>query len=205
MRPTRPGAAALPPVAVAAFDPVTARYITRVTASVAIRVVDVPRFDPSTLDYVQPPVRDGRRPGLASGGQMAAGLALGIVATILATLAAWTVRKRWRIDPGSWIIRRARGLDPRGGTEAVAREIVEILAEYLERRIGRPLGVLTPEEAHSAIAKATKDAELGARCAQLVTDCDRASYSLSATGMGNGELVDEARRLFKEIGRKSTV
>ena len=62
-------------------------------------------------------------------------------------------------------MRRARGLDPRRGTERLAREITETLAEYLERRIGRPRGVLTPDEAHSAIAEATQDAELGARCA----------------------------------------
>ena len=51
IRPTRPGAASLPPVAVAAFDPQTARYVTRVTSSIPIRVVDVPKFDPSTLGY----------------------------------------------------------------------------------------------------------------------------------------------------------
>ncbi len=72
IRPTRPGAAALPPVAVAAFDPQTARYVTKVTPSIAIRVVDVPKFDPSTLDYVQPSMRD--EPGLPPGVQESARL-----------------------------------------------------------------------------------------------------------------------------------
>ena len=45
----------MPPVAVAAFDPQTAHYVTKVTSSIAIHVVDVPKFDPSTLDYVRAP------------------------------------------------------------------------------------------------------------------------------------------------------
>ena len=202
IRPTRPGTASLPPVAVAAFDPQTARYVTRVTSSIPIRVVDVPKFDPSTLGYLQSPLREPPGPLLASRVRTAAGLTLGIVAALLATLAARTVRKRWRVDPGRWIIRRARGLDAHCGTERVAREIAEILAEYLERRIGRPRGVLTPEEARSSVAAATQDADLAARSARLVSDCDRASYSDRETGADSAALVDEAGRLFKEIGRK---
>ena len=184
IRPRRPGAASLPPVAVAAFNPQTGRYVTRVTSSIAIRVVDVPKFDPSALGYVQPRVRDASGPLSGSRVRTAAGLTLGIVTIVLATLAVQTVRKRWRINPGRWIMRRARGLDPHRGTERVAREIAETLAEYLERRIDRPRGVLTPEEAHSAVAASTRDADLAARCARLISDCDRASYSDSETGTG---------------------
>src|SRR5436309_2897022 len=39
LRPTRPGEAVLPPVAIAAFDPATRRYVTHVTPGVPIRVV----------------------------------------------------------------------------------------------------------------------------------------------------------------------
>ena len=55
-------------------------------------------------------------------------------------------------------------------------------------------------------AAATQDADLGARCARLVSDCDQVSYSVRviSTGItGSAELVDEGRRLFQEIGRKA--
>ncbi len=106
------------------------------------------------------------------------------------------------MDSGRWLMRRGRGLDAGRGTERIAREIAEVLAEYLERTIGRPRGVLTPDEARSTVAAATQDADLGARCARLVTDCDQAMYSERATGTGSAELVDDARRLFEEIGRR---
>ncbi len=202
LRPTRPGSATLPPIAVAAFDPQTARYVTKVTSSVAIGVVNVPKFDPSTLNYVPPPAHDASGPGLPLVTRTAAGLILGIGAIVLATLAARAVRKRWQLDAGRWIIRRAQGLEPYEGAERVARAIVEILAEYLERKIGRPRGVLTPEEARTAVFAATQDAALGARCAQLVTACDRARYSDHAIRTESAVLVAEARYLFVEMGSR---
>src|SRR5512135_677599 len=59
LRPTRAGEAVLPPVAVAAFDPTSNQYVTKVTAGVSIRVVTVPQFDPTSLDY-------GPKPNAAS-------------------------------------------------------------------------------------------------------------------------------------------
>ena len=50
LRPTHAGEAILPPVAIAAFDPSLARYVTHVTAGVPVRVVAVPSFDPTTID-----------------------------------------------------------------------------------------------------------------------------------------------------------
>ena len=50
LRPTKPGEAILPPVAIASYDPALSRYVTQVTASVPVRVVAVASFDLSTID-----------------------------------------------------------------------------------------------------------------------------------------------------------
>ena len=52
LRPAKSGRVVLPPVAVAAFDPTTRRYATRVTASLPIQVEEPPRFDPGSLSYL---------------------------------------------------------------------------------------------------------------------------------------------------------
>jgi hypothetical protein len=49
LRPTRAGEIILPPVSIASFDPALTRYVTHVTASVPIRVIAVPSFDPTTI------------------------------------------------------------------------------------------------------------------------------------------------------------
>ena len=49
LRPTRPGEAVLPPLAIAAYDPSSRHYMTRVTPSVPIRAVAVAAFDPATI------------------------------------------------------------------------------------------------------------------------------------------------------------
>jgi hypothetical protein len=54
LRPMRAGEAVLPPVAIAAFDPGLASYVTHVTVGVPIRVVAVPPFDPTTIHYDPP-------------------------------------------------------------------------------------------------------------------------------------------------------
>jgi hypothetical protein len=54
LRPTRAGEPVLPPVAIASFDPALARYVTHVTPGTPIRVVAVPSFDPTTIDYEPP-------------------------------------------------------------------------------------------------------------------------------------------------------
>ena len=50
LRPTRPGEAVLPPVAIASFDPASARYITQISPGVPVQVVAVPSFDPAGFD-----------------------------------------------------------------------------------------------------------------------------------------------------------
>ena len=64
LRPTQAGEAVLPPVAIAAFDPSLSHYVTHVTAGVPIRVVAVPSFDPTTINY-EPPSTAMSRPAHA--------------------------------------------------------------------------------------------------------------------------------------------
>jgi hypothetical protein len=189
-------------VAIAAFDPQAARYVTKVTPRLPIRVGEVPKFDPATLDYPTPPAQATPSRSLAPAGRAAAALTLGIVTTLLAAFVARRVHLSRTGDPRRLLLRRARELDARQGAEATARRITDTLAEYLERTSGRPWGVLTPEEARSALAQAAPGVDLGARGARLVAHCDRACYS--GHELDTAALVAEARQLFEEIGRKKS-
>src|SRR5205823_405979 len=83
IRPTRAGTASLPPVAIAAFDPRAARYVTKVTSSLPIRVVAVPKFDPATLAYRPPPVPATPSRSLVPGWRALAVIILAISAILL--------------------------------------------------------------------------------------------------------------------------
>src|SRR5262249_57862228 len=74
LRPTRPGAVVLPPVAIAAFDPDLSRYLTQVTAGGAVRAVPLAPFDPAAggLGAARPAPRRARFPAWAPPGGPAA-------------------------------------------------------------------------------------------------------------------------------------
>jgi hypothetical protein len=80
--------------------------------------------------------------------------------------------------------------------------VTDALADYLEQTVRRPRGALTPLEAESGIAGATRDAALGTRVGRLIAVCDRVRYSDGESSAA--ELVAEARRLFAEVSRKTT-
>lgn len=203
VRPTRAGEASLPPVPIAAFDPQAGRYVTKVTSSIPIRVVAVPAFDASRLDYQPPPMTiNTPRRSFVTVGRTAASLVASALGISLVLLVARTISRRWAADPRRQLMRGARALDERLGAEPTARLINDLLADYLKRTRGRPRGVLTHEEARAGVAGATRRADLGDRAARLVADCDRARYSNQAPGAA--ELVTGARRLFDEIGRLKT-
>jgi hypothetical protein len=203
IRPTRAGEAALPPVAIMAFDPKTTRYVTRVTPSLPIRVAEVPRFDPAALDYAAPSATT--RPRLAPWLPKTTAtviLPAGAGALVLASLVVAGVRMagRRKVNPGKLLMSRARKLDPDRDAVRSAQIIAGTLAEYFEHSLDRPRGVLTPEETAEALARITRDEGLAARGARLIAACDRARYSeLVADGT---ELVAMACRLFEEIGRR---
>ena len=108
LRPTRPGDAVLPPVAIAAFDPSSRHYLTRVTPSVPIRVVAVPTFDPATipdLDAIRRPIDANQAAAIGTGPSRAS------AALLLAGSAAAI----------AWVRRRARLAGRLGGPVAARR------------------------------------------------------------------------------------
>ena len=67
LRPTRAGNLTLPPIALAAFDPKSGRYVTKVTAGLPIRVAEVPAFQPGSLRYGPPTPVTAHRPAWVRG------------------------------------------------------------------------------------------------------------------------------------------
>jgi hypothetical protein len=212
LRPTRAGEATLPPVSVAGFDPKDARYVTKVTPGVPIRVADVPRFDPSALEYDGPDVPDsGAGPWFAgnrgwavvAGAVLLVGLGVGVVLGL--RRASGVTRGVGRLCAG------VAGRLDRGGCDAeVGRTVTEGLISYLSLTTGRSPGALTPAEAEQGVALATGSADLARRADRLITDCDRAQFDASlapspgATGCPPGpgqgdDLVANARRFFHDL------
>lgn len=199
LRPTRAGEATLPPLRIAAFDPETSRYLTRATPGVPIRVTDVPRFDPSALDYGRTPGGDAvtTRGRIGPGAVTAAAAALGGVALALGVAA---VRTRGRADRGARrACRVAVGRLERASTDADrGRAITEGLAAYLERATGRPPGALTPADARAGVALATGSDDLAARAERLIARCDAARFG--TTGSAGDDLGAAGRAFFRDVG-----
>ncbi|HEX8203775.1 MAG TPA: hypothetical protein VF590_25080 [Isosphaeraceae bacterium] len=195
LRPTRAGEATLPPVAVAAFDPASGHFQTKLAGAVPIRVVDVPRLDPAALDYGSPAAPSAARkvpPGRVAAAGIAAVVTVGL---------GWAVVLRWRrADLGRRARRWARGLEAEEDAAEVGRRITDGLADYLHRAIGRPPGVLTPEEARRAIAWLAGDPDLADRAGRLIAECDRVRYA--GRGASAEELVRRAQELIRALRRR---
>ncbi len=233
LRPTRPGEDVIPPVRIAAFDPLTSRYVTRASPSVPIRVVAVPSFDPATI------------PDLSqAGGSVADRLAamgwwagLGPAVLLLGAGAAlmW-VRRRARkagLLGGPAAARRfaarvARGLARPGGTTGtailpvsaggsraerpsddprafdLALEISSALVRYLEIGIGRPPGALTPVEAAEGVGQCASSEELGAQAARIAARCDGVLFrDTPAQPEDPVRFRQDAEKLFTRLGGSS--
>jgi hypothetical protein len=214
LRPTRPGEAVLPPVAIASFDPASSRYINQFTAGVPVRVVAVPIFDPAGFEPGEP--AGGSGPSTAqvwTAWIVSAGLLLGV------TVGLVRVRRRTKdrrlhgtAAARRYAARRARGLgsmpltaagDPSRPGETLALEINSGLIRYLEIGLGRPPGALTPEEARLGVASCSGSDELGHRAAQLAARCDGMLYRDAPAPPEDdpGRLRDDARGLFAALGR----
>ena len=214
LRPTRPGDTVLPPVAIAAYDPASSRYDTRVTPGVPLRVVAVPGFDLSSIPT-------NERDEQASGSKRLAWVA-GIVSMVLLsglTAGLYWVRERTRERRthgpsasrryAAEVARRlgahrpsATGTMSEGGAE-VALEISEALIHYLEIGIGRPTGALTPEEARQGVAACTGSDDLADRADRIAARCDRMLYRDAPAPSDDdaGRLRTDARGLFAALGR----
>ncbi|MBV8608185.1 MAG: hypothetical protein JO034_12095 [Singulisphaera sp.] len=196
LRPTRAGEAVLPPVAIAALEPKSGRYLTKATSGVLIRAVDVPRFDPATLNYGPSPRAPASRSIRAVTGAVASLSALAVAA-----VGVFRARGRCRSDHRARRLaaRVVRQLDAASGPAEVGRLVTERLVEYLNLMAGRPSGALTPEEAQHGIRQVTRSPDLAARAGALVAHCDGVLYSLDESDTKT--LVEEARALFSELER----
>jgi hypothetical protein len=210
VRPTRAGAAILPPVTVAAFDPGSGRFITRATRGLPITAVAVSTFDPRTLNYNAPQTNQRGWTAMVWL-QWTAGLAALLTGVSLA--AAIRRRRIAALQSGPIGAQRfARRLvllfrsTPRNMTnqqELVARKAVEGLIAYARIGAGRPPGALTPTDARSIVTHLTGSAEFGTQAAALVDRCDRVLFAQcpSVDGAPGREISRLARNLFEALGR----
>jgi len=212
IRPTRAGSGVVPPVAIAAFDPRSMRYITKVTQGVPIKAAAVPAFDPRTINYTAPDGDRNRRIAWAS-------TALVLILCAFLGLAVVIRRRRRRARQTS--LRQAQRIARRmvrelsnttgeaGASERcegeveVARRIIAGLIAYARLGIGRPPGALTPSEARSVVQELTRSDDLGSQAAALVARCDGCLFSQRQTGHDAEQLVANARELFRALGRAS--
>jgi hypothetical protein len=206
LRPTRPGEAVLPPVAVAAFDPKSRHYITHVTPSVPIRAIAVPAFDTATIP-------DLGASGGYDAGRTAMRRAVIVGATALlvgATVAIAWVRRKARLagrlgGPAAarrFAARTARGLanDVPGVPQELALRVAAALIRYLRLGIGRPPGALTPDEAREGVARCSGSDELGAQAARVAASCDGLLYCDAPTPPEDPRrLREDARDLFSRL------
>ncbi len=208
LRPTRPRDEVLPPVAIAAFDPATQRYITHVTPSVPIRVVAVPAFDSAMIpDLGSTGDQDAYRTAVLRWVALpgSATLLLGAAAVI-----AW-VRRQARLAGrigGPSAARRFAGRmahrlagGSRGQPQELALQIGSALIRYLQLGMGRPPGALTPDEAREGIAHCTGSEEIGVQSARIVARCDGLLYRDAPGAPEDPERFrEDARELFDRLG-----
>ncbi len=209
IRPTRAGSGVVPPVAIAAFDPRSMRYITKVTQGVPIKAAAVPAFDPRTINYTAPDGDRNRRMAWAS---------TALILILCALLGLAVVIRRRRLLARQTSLRQAQRIARRmvrelshagdAGTATrsegeVARKIIHGLIAYARLGIGRPPGALTPSEARSVVHELTRSDDLGTQAAALVARCDGCLFSQRQTGHDAEQLVATARQLFRALGRAS--
>jgi hypothetical protein len=211
MRPSRPGDVVLPPVAVAAFDPSTMHYITRLSPGVPVKVVAVPPFDASAIPDLN---RSTSPESRATALRWALGLCSAAVLLGAAIALRWVRRgaRRAGRTVGAAAARHyaagmardlaRRGLPPGRDASELALAIGEALVRYLELGNGRPPGALTPAEAGSSVASCTGSDELGERASQLAARCDALLYrDVPALPEDPDRLRQDARDLFRRLAR----
>ena len=210
IRPTRAGSGVVPPVAIAAFDPRSMRYITKVTQGVPIKAAAVPAFDPRTINYTAPDGDRNRRIAWASTALvliLCAFLGLAVVIRRRRRLARQTsLRQAQRI--ARRMVRELNNTTGEAGASErcegeVARRIIDGLIAYARLGIGRPPGALTPSEARSVVHELTRSDDLGSQAAALVARCDGWLFSQRQTDHDAEQLVANARELFRALGRAS--
>ncbi len=226
LRPSRPGDAVLPPMAIASFEPTLSRFMTQATPSVPVRVVAVSPFDPGTIDdgARSRPVRPS-----VNGRWIAwslSALALGAAYITLAVLRKRLRSRRLARESAArhFAARLARSLsldgfpagvavfqessvmvplidNAEGSLRPAARRVRDLLIHYLELGAERPPGALTPDEALQGVTLVSQSADLGARAGRLMASSDRVLYGENAANIGAPEFLEQARSLFEALGK----
>ena len=194
IRPTVPGDLSLPSVAVATFDPDLGRYVETRTPSVLVKVVDVPRFDPASLDASLPKVEPES-----------------LIRRLIRAIA--TALLMIPVMLGLMILIAMIGTGPRGSAKRYAKElrawsdpssmvgrITSGLESYLFIVFGKKFGHLTPPEAIREIDRAVGDKALADRAGRLIERCDRAQFGLDPEAVSG--LAAEAADFFEELGKR---
>jgi hypothetical protein len=203
LRATRAGEIILPPVSIASFDPALTRYVTHVTASVPIRVVAVPSFDPTAI----PEDSLSRAAGWPS--RIIWAVTVSVPVLLAAHLMLRHVRRRLERASAPYP-ERARRYAKRSALKSTSPEtascaalrIAERLSVYMKLGLGRPMGALTPDEAHEGVVRLTGSVELGEEAGRLTMRCDRILYGETTREADDVRpLLDDARRLFEALGR----
>lgn len=197
LRPTQAGTVTIPPVAVSYFDPGAGRYFTRTTPSVSLRVVDVPRFDPSSLAYgpAEPQAVESR----AGPGRFLWFLGLSLAAIGLGSAIIAVLVRKPSPDCRTFARQAARELQKHRDGEAMAVFITSALTGYLSRATGRPEGALTPSEATVAVIELSGNPALGRQAGGIVSLCDRIRYG--GHGDSAAGLAEQAAQLFEAFSR----
>ncbi|WP_165231200.1 BatD family protein [Aquisphaera insulae] len=205
IRPTKPGDAVLPPVAVSAFDPGSGRYFTKVTRSLPFHAVAVPVLESTAVESrVEPRAGGGLTRFMV--------LLAAVTGPVVVGLAVWLQRRREEagrdLESRRSLARRgARSYASRLGSGDVppadrfAAELMERLTAHASMASDRPAGALTPGEARAVFRSLTGSAEQSERAGRLVEWCDLALFSDREAVDGLAQARIEAAALFKELGR----
>ena len=200
LRPLKSGPLKLPPVAIASFDPRTRRYLTRATSSLTVPVEELPRFDPSRLNYA--PVSIEARAWWTEPAVLVIVLAvMGLVSGVV----TWSFLRRARVSrvalPRKLALELARGLRTDRVVDEVeaARAVTDALTTFLHQVSGREPGVLTPPEARLGFDRLTSDADRSSWAGSLVARCDRSRYGWLGGDEEAKGLIEEGRRFFETL------
>ena len=209
LRAIEPGRVVVPPVAVAAFDPRSGRYLTRYTPSQAVSIEPPPRFDPARVDYGPSDL-----PTIGSdvwivgwGSALGLGTLIGMVCWQRRAIVAW-VKRRWAGRRVAWkreAMRLAATLRRPTDGRLLADEIAGRFTRVLTRATGQPLAVLTPLDAEAIVWGLTANEELADQVRRFVGRLDqvRFGFETHATAGDRGELVAEAVAIYQAIGRRA--
>ncbi|MGO9597902.1 MAG: hypothetical protein ACLP7Q_07895 [Isosphaeraceae bacterium] len=205
LRPMKAGTAVLPPLAIAAFDPKSRHYLTKVTQGVPIIVVAVPSFDPGSLDY-SPPGDDPQRELVERGVTasvlvvLSGGLALALVLRRRAN-ARWGGQNAARRFARQ-MVRELRSWPASGQDESkLARKIVGGLITHAQIGTGRPPGAMTASEARAVAWQLTRSQCVAEQAALIVARCDQVLFSVQVPDQGPAPLLDDARALYRALER----